>query len=188
MILYDSPLKRALSQNADPKGQAHPAKRLRHHPLSPDTLSFYHPTLADIRANMAKLHFLVRNSPCTNTGLKNPHFQGRKSPARPVWTGKCPKSRHRERTGFHGTVENRDPVGQRQAELRLSVPVSHSPLPRQPQQAEKELPNMKFSFAHLGSGAPVKRFTGNTESGKTSCKVFRMTPSSASRGHPATQC
>lgn len=51
--------------------------------------------------------------------------------------------------GSTGRVENWDHVSQSQAELWISQPTSlTSPTP--PQQAAEELPNIKFSFSHLG--------------------------------------
>lgn len=72
-----------------------------------------------------------------------------------------------------GTVENWDHVSQRQAELWISQPMSlTSPTP--PQQAAEELPNIKFSFSHLGSRAAIEHFARDTESGKAWCKGFRI--------------
>lgn len=75
--------------------------------------------------------------------------------------------------GSTGRVENWDHVSQRQAELWISQPMSlTSPTP--PQQAAEELPNIKFSFSHLGSRAVIEHFARDTESGKAWCKGFRM--------------
>lgn len=66
-------------------------------------------------------------------------------------------------------VENWDHVSQRQAELWISQPKSlTSPTP--PQQAANELPNIKFSFSHLGSRAVIEHFAHDTERGKAWCK------------------
>lgn len=43
-----------------------------------------------------------------------------------------------------------------------------------PTPAGEELPNMKFSFARLGAGAPVEHVTRGTESGKASREGFGM--------------
>lgn len=62
-----------------------------------------------------------------------------------------------------------DHVSQRQAELWVWQPASlTSPTP--PQQAVEELPNIKFSFSHLGSRAAMEHFRCDTDSGEAWCK------------------
>lgn len=67
-------------------------------------------------------------------------------------------------------------VGDKQSAGYRSRCPAHTPhpTPPQPQQAGKKLPNMKFSFAHLGAGAPVEHFTQDTKSRKAYSEGFRM--------------
>lgn len=67
-------------------------------------------------------------------------------------------------------------VGDKQSSGYRSRCPAHTPHPPppQPQQAGKKLPNMKFSFAHLGAGAPVEHFTQDTKSRKAYSEGFRM--------------